>query len=34
MNLFIKQKQAHRHRKQSYGYQRGKQGRDELGIWA
>ena len=24
MNLFIKQKQTHRHRKQIYGYQRGK----------
>ena len=26
MNLFTKQKQTHRHRKQSYGYQRGKGG--------
>ena len=26
MNLFIKQKQIHRHRKQSYGYHRGKVG--------
>ena len=26
MNLFTKQKQAHRHRKQTYGYQRGKRG--------
>ena len=24
MNLFTKQKQTHRHRKQTYGYQRGK----------
>ena len=24
MNLFMKQKQTHRHRKQAYGYQRGK----------
>ena len=24
MNLFTKQKQTHRHRKQMYGYQRGK----------
>ena len=24
MNFFIKQKQTHRHRKQTYGYQRGK----------
>ena len=27
MNLFIKQKQTHRHRKQTYGYQRGKGGK-------
>ena len=26
MNLFIKQKWTHRHRKQTYGYQRGKAG--------
>ena len=26
MNLFTKQKQTHRHRKQSYGYQRGREG--------
>ena len=26
MNLFTKQKQTHRHRKQNYGYQRGKGG--------
>ena len=26
MNLFTKQKQTHRHRKQSYAYQRGKMG--------
>ena len=32
MNLYIKQKQAHRHRKQNYGFQRGKQG-DKLGNW-
>ena len=24
MNLYTKQKQTHRHRKQTYGYQRGK----------
>ena len=29
MNLFTKQKQTHRHRKQTYGYQRGWQGRGE-----
>ena len=33
MNLFTKQKQTHRHRKQAYGYQRGKEGRDKLGGW-
>ena len=32
-NLFTKQKQNHRHREQSYGYQRGKWGRDKLGVW-
>ena len=32
MNLFMKQKQIHRHRKQTYGYQGGKRGggRDKL----
>ena len=34
MKLFTTQKQTHRHRKQTYGYQRGKVwGRDRLGIW-
>ena len=34
MNLFTKQKQTHRIRKQIYGYQRGKVGgRDKLGVW-
>ena len=34
MNLFTKQKQTHRHTKQIYGYQRGKErGRDKLGGW-
>ena len=33
MNLFTKQKQTHRLRKQTYGYQRGKMGRDTLGVW-
>ena len=34
MNLFTKQKQIHRLRKQTYGYQRGKSwGRDKLGGW-
>ena len=37
MNLFPKQKQSHRHRKQIYGYQWGNWGgrlvgRDKLGI--
>ena len=26
MNLFTKQKETHRHRRQTYGYQRGKVG--------
>ena len=36
MNLFAKQKQTHRLRKQTYGYQRGKVGVggvDKLGGW-
>ena len=33
MNLPTKQKQSHRCRKQSYGYQGGKEGRDKLGDW-
>ena len=34
MNLFIKQKQIHRPRKQKYGYQRGKGLQsDKLGGW-
>ena len=33
MKLFTKQKQTHRHRKQTYGYQRGKRGRDKMGVW-
>ena len=36
MNFFIKQEQTQRHRKQSYGYQKGKvrgERRDKLGIW-
>ena len=32
MDLFTKQKQTHRHRKQTYGYQRGG-GRDKSGVW-
>ena len=34
MNLFTKQKQTHRHRKQTYGYQRGRgeQINQEFGI--
>ena len=33
-NLFTKQKQTHRHSKQTYGCQRGKAGkRNELGVW-
>ena len=33
MNLFSKPQQTHRHRKQTHGYQRGKGGRDKLGVW-
>ena len=36
MNIYTKQKQIHRHRKQTYGYQRGKGGKgginQECGI--
>ena len=33
MNVYIKQKQIHRQRKQTYGYQRGKgKGRDKLAV--
>ena len=31
MNLFTKQKETHR--RQTYGYQRGKEGRDKLQVW-
>ena len=34
MNLFTKQKQALRRRKEAYGYQKEKEtGRDKLGVW-
>ena len=34
INLFTKQKQTYRHRKQTYDYQRGKgRGRDKLAFW-
>ena len=34
MSLYTKQKETHRHKKQTYGYQRGKgEGRDKLGVW-
>ena len=33
MNLFTKQKYSHKGRKQTYGYQEGKGGRDKLGDW-
>ena len=33
MNLY-KKKQAHRHRKQIYGYQKWKrEGKEKLGVW-
>ena len=33
INELTKQKQTHRHRKQTYGYQEGKGERNKLGIW-
>ena len=34
MNLFTKQKQTHRLRKQTYGYQKGKgMGERQTGVW-
>ena len=34
VNLFAKQKQTHRHRKQTQSYQRGKvAARDKLEVW-
>ena len=34
MNFFIKQKQTHRHRKQTYGYQEQSWGQgNKLGTW-
>ena len=33
MKLFTKQKQIHRHRKQTYGYQRGRGERDKSRVW-
>ena len=34
INLYIKQKQTHRPRKKTYGYQRGEVvGRDKLPVW-
>ena len=33
MNLFTKQKQTHRHRKQAFGCQRGEKARDKFGVW-
>ena len=32
-NEFIYKIEAHRHRKQTYSYQRGKMGEDKLGVW-
>ena len=33
MNLFPKQKETHKHRKQTIGYQKGKEGRrDKFGV--
>ena len=33
MSLFPKQKETHRHRKQTYGYQMGKGEGNKLGDW-
>ena len=33
MNLFIKQEQTHRHRKQSYQMEKDGGGKGKLGIW-
>ena len=33
LNLFKKQKQTYRHRKQTYGYKGEGGGRDKLGVW-
>ena len=33
MNLFTEQKETHRHRKQTYGYQSRKGKEDKLGVW-
>ena len=33
MNVFAKQKQRHRYREQTYGYQGGNGEWDELGDW-
>ena len=32
INLFTNQKLTHRHRKETYGYQRGGRGREKLGL--
>ena len=32
MDLYTKQEQTHRQRKQTYGFRRGKSGRDKLGV--
>ena len=32
MNLFTKQKQTHRHRKQIYGHQKGNWGRERVKL--
>ena len=33
MNLYTKQKKSHRHRRETYDYQRGKEREDKLEIW-
>ena len=34
MNLCTERKQTHIHRRQTYGYQRGKTVSDKLSVWA
>ena len=31
--IYKTEKQSHRHKKQTYGYQRERWGRDKLGVW-
>ena len=33
LSELTKQKYTHRHRKQTHGYEKGRMGRDKLGVW-